>query len=146
VTVQAGQAISIGPFSVVPIAADHSGLPGSVIYVIKTKDSKIIAGWDFSSLPGVDQSQLWSPDLLILGAETYNDHPATTGMISVSEAYNIARRWNANDCFIMHYSGKQDIEDARNQWFRGPTKPLEPDELQKTIDEHLRASGAARSA
>lgn len=141
VAVQAGQATDIGPFSVVPVAADHGGLPGSVIYVIKARDSKIIAGWDFSSLPGADQSLLWNPDLLILGAETYNDHPATTGMISVSEAYNIARRWNAKESFIVHYSGKQDIEDAKNQWFRGPTKPLAPNELQKTIDEHLRVSG-----
>jgi hypothetical protein len=51
------------------------------------------------------------------------------------------RGWNAKDCFIVHYSGQKDTEDARNQWFRGPTRPLAPDELQKMVDDHLRISG-----
>lgn len=139
--IQPGQAFNAGPFSVQAISADHGGMPGCVIYVINSGGTKIIAGWDFLSLPNADQSLLWKPDLLILGTETYNDHPST-GMISISEAYNITRRWNAKDCFIVHYSGEKDIEDARNQWFRGPTKPLAPDELQKVIDDHLRATGA----
>jgi hypothetical protein len=110
-------------------------MPGCVIYVINLRDTKIIAGWDFLSLPNADQNLLWKPDLLILGAETYNDHPST-GLISISEAYNTIKRWNAKDCFIVHYSGEKDVEDAKNQWIRGPTKPLSTDELQKVIDSH----------
>ena len=140
VAAEPGQILSVGPFLVQPILADHAGMPGCAIYIIKIHDIKIIAGWDFLSLPNADQNLFWKPDLLILGTETYNDHPST-GLISISEAYNIVRRWNAKDCFIVHYSGQKDIEDARNQWFRGPTRPLAPDELQKTIDDHLRVSG-----
>ena len=127
--VQAGQAFDAGPFSIMPVAAS------------KIRDTKIIAGWDFASLPGADPDLLWKPDLLVLGTETYNDHQSSTGMISVSEAYNIVRGWNAKDCFIVHYSGQKDTEDARNQWFRGPTRPLAPDELQKVVDDQLRISG-----
>jgi hypothetical protein len=87
-----------------------------------------------------DESLLWNPDLLVLGTETYNEHPST-GMISVSEAYNIVRRWNAKLCYIVHYSGEKDREDAKNQWHRGPEGPLSADELQKAIDGHLQVSG-----
>ena len=139
--VQPGQAFDAGPFSIMPVAASHGDLPGCVIYIVKIRDTKIIAGWDFASLPGADPDLLWKPDLLVLGTETYNDHQSSTGMISVSEAYNIVRGWNAKDCFIVHYSGQKDTEDARNQWFRGPTRPLAPDELQKVVDDQLRISG-----
>jgi hypothetical protein len=62
-------------------------------------------------------------------------------MISVSEAYNIVRNWNAKLCYILHYSGEKDREDAKNQWHRGPEGPLSPDDLQKAVDDHLRVSG-----
>jgi L-ascorbate metabolism protein UlaG (beta-lactamase superfamily) len=134
----------VGPFSVIPIAADNAGdepgLPGSVIYIIKAGARKIVAGWDFLKLKTPDESVLWSPDLLVLGTETYNEHPST-GMISVSEAYNIVRRWNAKLCYIVHYSGEKDREDAKNQWHRGPEGPLSTEELQKAIDSHLQVSG-----
>jgi hypothetical protein len=51
------------------------------------------------------------------------------------------RRWNAKLCYVVHYSGEKDREDAKNQWHRGPEGPLSPDELQKAIDDHLRVSG-----
>jgi hypothetical protein len=134
----------VGPFSVIPVAADNAGdepgLPGSVVYVIKAGARKIVAGWDFLKLKTPDESILWSPDLLVLGTETYNEHPST-GMISVSEAYNIVRRWNAKLCYIVHYSGEKDREDAKNQWHRGPEGPLSAEELQKAIDAHLQVSG-----
>ncbi|MGI0016151.1 MAG: hypothetical protein ACREBU_22245, partial [Nitrososphaera sp.] len=60
---------------------------------------------------------------------------------SVSEAYSIVRRWNAKSCYILHYSGEKDREDAKNQWHRGPARPLSLDELQNAVDEHLRISG-----
>jgi hypothetical protein len=133
-----------GPFSVVPVAADNAGdqpgLPGSVIFIIKAGERKVVAGWDFLKLINPDNNTLWNPDLLVLGTETYNEHPST-GMISVSEAYNIVRNWNAKLCYILHYSGEKDREDAKNQWHRGPAGPLSPDDLQKAIDEHLRVSG-----
>jgi L-ascorbate metabolism protein UlaG (beta-lactamase superfamily) len=139
-----GTPFEVGPFSVISIAADNAGdepgLPGSVIYIIKAGARKIVAGWDFLKLLTPDESILWNPDLLVLGTETYNDHPST-GMISVSEAYNIVRRWNAKLCYIVHYSGEKDREDAKNQWHRGPEGPLSADELQKAIDDHLRVSG-----
>ncbi|MGI0024699.1 MAG: hypothetical protein ACREA4_06080, partial [Nitrososphaera sp.] len=139
-----GQSFEVGPFSVVPIAADNSGdqpgVPGSVIYVITIEGRKIIAGWDFLKLPNGDERILWNPDLLVLGTESYNEHPST-GMISVSEAYSIVRRWNAKSCYILHYSGEKDREDAKNQWHRGPAGPLSLDELQNAVDEHLRISG-----
>ena len=139
-----GTPFEVGPFSVIPIAADNAGdepgLPGSVIYIIKAGARKIVAGWDFLKLQTTDESILWNPDLLVLGTETYNEHPST-GMISVSEAYNIVRRWNAKLCYIVHYSGEKDREDAKNQWHRGPEGPLSADELQKAIDDHLLVSG-----
>jgi hypothetical protein len=139
-----GTSFEAGPFSVVPIAADNSGdrpgLPGSVIYVIRAGERKVVAGWDFLKLINADESILWNPDLLVLGTETYNEHPST-GMISVSEAYNLVRRWNAKLCYVLHYSGEMDKENAKNQWHRGPAGPLSPDDLQKAIDEHLRVSG-----
>jgi L-ascorbate metabolism protein UlaG (beta-lactamase superfamily) len=139
-----GTPFEVGPFSVISIAADNAGdepgLPGSVIYIIKAGARKIVAGWDFLKLLTPDESILWNPDLLVLGTETYNDHPST-GMISVTEAYNIVRRWNAKLCYIVHYSGEKDREDAKNQWHRGPEGPLSADELQKAIDDHLQVSG-----
>jgi L-ascorbate metabolism protein UlaG (beta-lactamase superfamily) len=139
-----GTPFEVGPFSVIPVAADNTGdqpgLPGSVVYIIKAGARKIVAGWDFLKLQTPDESILWNPDLLVLGTETYNEHPST-GMISISEAYNIVRRWNAKLCYIVHYSGEKDREDAKNQWHRGPEGPLSADELQKAIDGHLQVSG-----
>jgi hypothetical protein len=143
-TISPGQAFSAGPFSITPVAANNAGdapgMPGSVIYVIEAGGKKVIAGWDFLTLHGADEKLLWKPDLLVLGTETYNEHPST-GMISVSEAYNLVRRWNAKDCYILHYSGEKDTEDAKNQWHRGPAGPLSPDELQKAVDAHLLVLG-----
>jgi hypothetical protein len=145
VHVSPGTPFEVGPFSVIPITADNAGdspgLPGSVIYVIRRGSRKVVAGWDFLKLPKVDDRILWNPDLLVLGTETYNEHPST-GMISISEAYDIVRRWNAKLCYVLHYSGEKDREDAKNQWHRGPARPLSPDELQKAIDDHLLVSGA----
>jgi L-ascorbate metabolism protein UlaG (beta-lactamase superfamily) len=142
--VNPGTPFEAGRFSVVPIAADNAGdrpgMPGSVIYVIKAGERKVVAGWDFLKLINADNSILWNPDLLVLGTETYNEHPST-GMISVSEAYNIVRAWNAKLCYILHYSGEKDKEDAKNQWHRGPAGPLSQEDLQKAVDEHLRVSG-----
>src|ERR671917_1253743 len=139
-----GTPFEVGPFSIIPIAADNAGdqpgLSGSVIYVIMAGTRKIIAGWDFLKLQTDDESILWNPDLLVLGTESYNEHPST-GMISVSEAYNLVRRWNAKLCYIVHYSGEKDREDAKNQWHRGPEGPLSAEELQKAIDSHLQVSG-----
>ena len=144
VNVSPGTPFEAGPFSVVPVSADNAGdqpgLPGSVIFVIKAGERKVVAGWDFLKLINPDNNALWNPDLLVLGTETYNEHPST-GMISVSEAYNIVRNWNAKLCYILHYSGEKDREDAKNQWHRGPEGPLSPDDLQKAVDDHLRVSG-----
>ncbi len=139
-----GVAFDLGPFQVTPIAADNAGdqpgLPGSAVYVIQAGERKIVAAWDFLKLPGANENFLWNPDMLVLGAETYNDHPST-GMISISEAYNLTRRWNAKVSYVLHYSGEKDREDAKNQWHRGPAGPLSPEALQNVIDEHLRVSG-----
>ena len=83
---------------------------------------------------------LWNPDFVILGTETYNPHPST-GMISVSEAYDFVRKWNAKECFIVHYSGSLDFEDGKNQWFRGPAKAMTSTRLQNTINEQLKLTG-----
>jgi phosphoribosyl 1,2-cyclic phosphodiesterase len=141
--VKPNEYFKIGPISIMPVSAYHGedSPPGSTIYVVNVFEMKIIVGWDFLSLPDVNETILWNPDLAILGTETYNDHPET-GMISVTEAYNIVRRWNAKECYILHYSGLKDFEEARNQWFRGPVKALSLDELQQTIDSHLRLTGA----
>ena len=104
-------------------------------------DNKIIIGWDFLSLPTTSENLLWNPDLLILGTETYNSHPET-GLVSVTEAFDIVRRWNAKECYIVHYSGLRDFEEGKNQWFKGPVKPMTTEGLQKTIDSHLRLSGS----
>jgi hypothetical protein len=144
VPVVSGQQFEAGPFSIVPVGADNAGdspgLPGSVIYIIQSAGKKVVAGWDFLKLTDADQKLLWNPDLAIFGAETYNEHPST-GMISVSQVYDLARRWNAKDCYVLHYSGEKDREDAKNQWHRGPEGPLPLEELQRVIDDHLRVSG-----
>jgi L-ascorbate metabolism protein UlaG (beta-lactamase superfamily) len=133
----------VGPCSIMAIQAYHGGewaTDGAVIYIVNTLNTKIILGWDFLSLPGVNENILWNPDLLILGTETYNQHPET-GMISVTEAYELVRRWNAKECYIVHYGGLNDFDEARNQWFRGPVKPMCSAELQSTVDSHLKLSG-----
>lgn len=145
-TVIPGESYSIGPFSIIPILAKHyndndNSSSDSVIYIIKIYDKKIIIGWDFLLTdPNVDQNLFWNPDLLLLGAETYNHHPET-GMISVTEAYDLIRRWNAKECYIVHYSGFNDFKEAKNQWFRGPTKAMTSEELQRIIDSHLQLTG-----
>jgi hypothetical protein len=75
-----------------------------------------------------------------LGTQSYNPHPQT-GMISVSEAFELVRRWNAKECYIVHYRGLLDFEEATNQWFRGPVKAMTVDELQKVINSHLQIVG-----
>lgn len=87
-------------------------LPGSVIYVIKFQDKKIIIGWDFLTLINVDENLMWNPDLLILGTQTYNPHPET-GMISVSESYFLLRTWNVKECYLVHYSGLNDFDEKK---------------------------------
>jgi phosphoribosyl 1,2-cyclic phosphodiesterase len=140
--VQPDQTFEVGPFSILPILADHgdNSPPGSVIYIVKLLDKKIIIGWDFLSLPNADPNLFWKPDLLILGTQSYNPHPQT-GIVSVSDAYELVRRWNAKECYIVHYRGLLDFEEASNQWFRGPVKAMTTDELQRVIDEHLRITG-----
>lgn len=103
-----------------PVSAYHGedSPAGSVIYVVNIFETKIIVGWDFLSLADVNETILWNPDLAILGTETYNDHPET-GMISVTEAYNIVRRWNAKECYILHYSGLKDFEEAKINGLEG---------------------------
>ena len=136
------QAFQLGPFSIIPILADHgeNSPAGSVIYIVKLADHKLIIGWDFLSLPNVNENLLWNPDLVILGTQSYNPHPQT-GMISVSEAFELVRRWNAKESYIVHYTGLLDFEEATNQWFRGPVKAMTTDELQKIIDSHLQIIG-----
>ena len=134
---------NIGPFSIIAFQAYHGDESSgdAVIYVVNILNMKIIIGWDFLSLPQVNESILWNPDLLILGAQTYNPHPET-GMVSVTEAYDLVRRWNAKECYLVHYSGLEDFDESSNQWFRGPIKPMSSEELQSTIDSHLKISGA----
>ncbi len=140
--IQPAESFPVGPFTVIPVLANHgdNSPSGSVIYIVKYKDKKIIMGWDFLSLPNVDENLLWNPDLLVLGTQTYNPHPET-GMISISEAYLLLRRWNVKECYLVHYSGLKDFEESKNQWFRGPVKAMTTDELQKIIDSHLMISG-----
>jgi hypothetical protein len=135
-----------GALSITPVAAENGGAevpsePGAAIYIVKIGDVKIITAWDFLSLPGADNTNLlWNPDLLVIGAETYNDHPST-GSISVADAYRLVRKWNATNTFLVHYGGLRDFEDAKNQWFRGPTKAMTTNDLQRTIDSYLKIAG-----
>jgi phosphoribosyl 1,2-cyclic phosphodiesterase len=142
--VRPNESFNVGSISATPISAYHgdSAPEGSVIYILRLPDNKkVIIGWDFLSLPDdIDQNQFWNPDLVILGTQTYNPHPET-GLISVSDSFELVRRWNAKECYIVHYRGLMDFEDAKNQWFRGPTKAMNSEELQKTIDENLRITG-----
>jgi phosphoribosyl 1,2-cyclic phosphodiesterase len=142
--IRPNEPFNIGPISITPISTYHgeNAPKGSVIYILRLPDNKkVIMGWDFLSLPDdIDQNQFWNPDLVVLGTQTYNPHPET-GLISVSDAFEFVRRWNAKECYIVHYRGLRDFEDAKNQWFRGPTKAMNSEELQKTIDENLRIAG-----
>ena len=62
-------------------------------------------------------------------------------MISVTDAYQLVRRWNAKECYLVHYSGLMDFQESKNQWFRGPVKAMTTAELQKNVDSHLGISG-----
>ena len=62
-------------------------------------------------------------------------------MICVTDAYQLVRRWNAKECYLVHYRGLMDFEEGKNQWFRGPVKPMTTAELQKNVDSHLGISG-----
>jgi phosphoribosyl 1,2-cyclic phosphodiesterase len=143
-TIRHGEPFNVGPILVVPISAYHGdNAPlGSVIYLLRLPgNKKVIIGWDFLTLSDdVDQNLFWNPDLAILGAQTYNPHPET-GLISVSDVFELVRRWNAKESHIVHYSGLDDFEESKNQWFRGPTRPMNSETLQKTINENLRATG-----
>jgi hypothetical protein len=135
----------IGAFSITPIAVQNGGeeVPaeqGSVIYMVKIDNVKIITAWDFISLLNPDSNLMWNPDLLVIGAETYNDHPST-GSISVTEAYGLITKWNATNALLVHYGGLKDFEDAKNQWFRGPVKAMTTSELQKAINSVLQIAG-----
>ena len=136
------QPFKVGPFSVIPISSYHgeNSPSGSVIYIIELANQKVIIGWDFLSLPNIDETLLWNPSLAILGTQSYNPHPQT-GMISVSEAFELVRRWHAKVCYIVHYRGLLDFEEASNQWFRGPVKAMTTDELQRMVDSHLQIIG-----
>lgn len=138
-----GESFRIGSFSITPILVDHgeNSPTGSVIYIVGFNDTKMIFGWDFLSLLDADERVLWNPDLLILGTQSYNPHPKETGMISVTDAYQLVRRWNAKNCYLVHYRGLTDIEESKNQWFKGPVKPMTTHELQKNVDSHLAISG-----
>jgi phosphoribosyl 1,2-cyclic phosphodiesterase len=142
-TILHNEVFNVGPISVIPISVYHDEpASGSVIYILRLPEKKkVIVGWDFLSLAdNVDQNLFWNPDLVILGTQTYNAHPET-GLISVSDAFEFVRRWNAKECYIVHYGGLMDFEDAKNQWFRGPTKAMNSEELQKIINENLRLTG-----
>jgi hypothetical protein len=48
-------------------------------------------------------------------------------MISVSDAYDIVRRWNAKECYVVHYARLHDFEEASNRFnfeFDNPTKDV----------------------
>ena len=62
-------------------------------------------------------------------------------MISVTEAYQLVRRWNAKECYLVHYRGLTDFQESKNHWFRGPVKAMTTAELQKNVDSHLGISG-----
>jgi phosphoribosyl 1,2-cyclic phosphodiesterase len=142
--IRPNESFEVGPISAIPISVYHgdNSPPGSVIYLLQLPDKrKVIIGWDFLSLSDdVDQDLFWNPDLVILGTQSYNPHPET-GLISVSDAFELVRRWNAKECYIVHYRGLTDFEEAKNQWFRGPTKAMNSEELQKTINENLKVTG-----
>ncbi len=141
--IEPNKSFDVGTISVIPIEAYHgeNSPPGSVVYILKLQDkTKIIIGWDFLSLKHADESIFWNPNLAVLGAQSFNQHPET-GLISVTESFNLVRAWNAKQCYLVHYRGLSDFEDAKNQWFRGPAKPMTSDELQKTIDSYLKITG-----
>jgi ribonuclease BN (tRNA processing enzyme) len=56
---QPGENFQVGPFSVMPISSYHgeNSPPGSVIYIVKLVNRKVIVGWDFLSLPDVDENR-----------------------------------------------------------------------------------------
>jgi mRNA degradation ribonuclease J1/J2 len=99
-SIQADESFELGPFSVTAVLADHgeNSPPGSLIYILRIQDRKIICGWDFQLLPNLDEKIFCNPDLLILGTPSYNPHPEKTGMISATHAYQLVRRWNAKEC------------------------------------------------
>ena len=142
-TISHGESKEIGPFTVTAFAANHGAeesIAGAVIYIIRYGQAKIVTAWDFLTVSDLNNNLFWNSDLLIVGAESYNEHPST-GMISVTEAYEYVKRWNPRETYIVHYSGLMDFEDAKNQWFRGPVKAMTTEELQRTIDSYRQLAG-----
>jgi len=72
-----------------------------------------------------------------LGALSYNPHPES-GMLSVSEAYFLGRKWIVKECYLVHDSGLKDFEESKNRWFRGPVKAMTTTELRKPNRENYR--------
>ena len=55
---------------------------------MKLANRKVIVGWDFLSLPNINENVLSNPDVAILGTQSYNPNPQT-GMIS--EAFELVK-------------------------------------------------------
>jgi hypothetical protein len=91
IIIRPNNTFNAGRFTIIPILTYRGNdiiADGVVIYVIQIGHRKIIIGWDFLSLPEVDEHLIWNLDILILGTPNYNPHPET-GMISVTDAYNL---------------------------------------------------------
>jgi hypothetical protein len=59
----------------------------------------------------------------------------------VIDAYELVRRWNAKECYLVQYSGLLDFKESKNEWFKGPPAAMTTSELQRNIDSHLKVSG-----
>ena len=69
--IQPDKIFKVGPFSVMPVLADHgnNSQNGSVVYIVGVVDTKIIIGWDFLSLHNADPNLFWKPE------SSYLRHP-----------------------------------------------------------------------
>jgi hypothetical protein len=84
---------------------------------------------------------------LVLGTETYNPHPES-GKISIIDAYELVRRWNAKECYLVGYSGLLDSKKSKNEWYKGPSifrddiliSDIDANRLKKYFQENFVAS------
>ena len=126
-----------------PILADHgdNSPPGSVIYIVETARYKNNNWLGFSFITKCKCKFVLEARSSYLRYPNLQSSSSKTGMICVSDAFDLVRRWNAKECYIVHYSGLLDFEEASNQWFRGPVKAMTTDELQRAINHIFKSQG-----
>ncbi|MFQ5940431.1 MAG: MBL fold metallo-hydrolase [Nitrososphaerales archaeon] len=140
-SIEAGKMFEIVGIKITPIAVQHANdALGSVTYVAEFEDKKIVFAWDVLSFVDTNDPVLKGADLLIIDTFTYNPHQETEHL-SVLEAYDLVKRWNPKEAYLINYSGYQDFKNQENPYARVPKRPMTSDELASQVMSDVTAWG-----